>query len=94
MVKWMMSLLFMFSSGTALAQGADVGLVNMVSGDVSFAPLSGAPGKVRAFMKVRDGDRRSRAGRVLRRRAPGALGRPGKLQGRQDGRRSHFRQAG
>ena len=57
MVKWLMSLLFMFSSGTALAQGADVGLVNMVSGDVSFAPLSGAPGKVRAFMKVRDGDR-------------------------------------
>jgi len=57
MVKWLMSLLFMFSSGTALAQGADVGLVNMVSGDVSFAPLSGARGKVRAFMKVRDGDR-------------------------------------
>lgn len=57
MFKWMMSLLFMLSSGTALAQGADVGLVNMVSGDVSFAPLSGARGKVRAFMKVRDGDR-------------------------------------
>ncbi len=44
-------------SGAALAQGADVGLVNLVSGEVTFVPLAGAPGKVQAFMRVRDGDR-------------------------------------
>ncbi len=44
-------------SSAALAQGADVGLVNLVSGDVSYAPPSGPPAKVQAFMKVRDGDR-------------------------------------
>jgi len=41
----------------AHAQGADVGLVNLVAGDVTFAPLSGSPGKVQAFMRLRDGDR-------------------------------------
>jgi hypothetical protein len=40
----------------AFAQ-ADVGLVNLVSGDVSFAPQSGAGSKPTLFMKVRDGDR-------------------------------------
>ena len=44
-------------SSAALAQGADVGLVNLVSGDVSYAPPSGPSAKVQAFMKVRDGDR-------------------------------------
>ncbi len=44
-------------SGAVLAQGADVGLVNLVSGDVTYVPSVGAPAKVQAFMKVRDGDR-------------------------------------
>lgn len=44
------------ASGAALAQ-ADVGLVNLVAGEVTFAPLSGKPGKVQPFMRVRDGDR-------------------------------------
>jgi hypothetical protein len=46
------------ASAFANAQGgADVGLVNLVAGDVSYAPLTGSPGKVQAFMRVRDGDR-------------------------------------
>ena len=45
------------ASAAALAQGADVGLVNLVSGDVRFAPLAGASGRVQPFMRVRDGDR-------------------------------------
>ena len=42
--------------GQAIAQ-ADVGLVNLVSGNVAFVPQAGAPGQVKAFMKVREGDR-------------------------------------
>ncbi|MBI3373968.1 MAG: hypothetical protein HY017_19760 [Betaproteobacteria bacterium] len=57
MVKWVIFLLLILWCGVARAQGADVGLVNMVSGDVTFAPLTGTPGKVQAFMKLRDGDR-------------------------------------
>ncbi len=46
---------------------ADVGMVNLVSGDVSFVPQAGQPGKVKAFMKVRNGDRfELRAGAQLR----------------------------
>jgi hypothetical protein len=45
------------ASGAAFAQGADVGLVNLVSGEVTYAPAMGAPATVKAFMKVRDGDR-------------------------------------
>lgn len=40
----------------ALAQ-SDVGLVNDVSGSVSFVPRAAQPGKVRSFMKIREGDR-------------------------------------
>ncbi len=46
-------------AGVALlahAQGADVGLVNLVVGDVMFLPSAGAPAKVQAFMRLRDGD--------------------------------------
>lgn len=57
MVKRIVVLLAMIVASSAYAQGADVGLVNLVSGDVTFAPVSGSPGKVQAFMKVRDGDR-------------------------------------
>jgi hypothetical protein len=39
-----------------LAQ-TDVGLVNLVSGEVSYAPQGGAAARVTAFMKVREGDR-------------------------------------
>ena len=44
------------SGGAAYAQGADVGLINQVAGDVSYVSNSGA-GKVQAFMKMRQGDR-------------------------------------
>jgi hypothetical protein len=49
--------------GTAMAasvahgQAADVGLVNMLSGDVTYASEGAAAKKVQAFMKVRQGDR-------------------------------------
>ena len=36
---------------------ADVGLINLVSGEVSYAPQGGAAARVTAFMKVREGDR-------------------------------------
>ena len=57
MRKWLVSLLFVMTSGPALGQGADVGLVNLISGDVTFVPHAGPPAKVQPFMKVRDGDR-------------------------------------
>jgi hypothetical protein len=57
MGKWLVSLLFVLMGGTALGQGADVALVNLVSGDVTYVPQTGTPGKVQPFMKVRDGDR-------------------------------------
>lgn len=43
--------------GSAAAQLRDVGLVNLVSGDVRFAPVSGASAPVKPFMRVREGDR-------------------------------------
>jgi len=43
--------------GDALAQGADVALVNLVSGDVTYTPRAESAGKVRPFMKLREGDR-------------------------------------
>ena len=39
------------------AQSSDVGLVNQLSGDVSYASQGGAQSKAQAFMKVRQGDR-------------------------------------
>lgn len=50
----MMALLAVHAA--AYAQ-ADVGLVNLVAGDVAFIPQAGPASKVKAFMKVRDGDR-------------------------------------
>ncbi|MGH8704316.1 MAG: hypothetical protein ACREUO_02745 [Burkholderiales bacterium] len=52
-----MAAVLLAASAGVFAQGADVGLVNLVSGEVTFAPLAGSPGKVQAFMRVRDGDR-------------------------------------
>ena len=42
--------------GIAMAQSADVGLVNQVSGEVSYSSGSGG-GKAQAYMKMRAGDR-------------------------------------
>lgn len=58
--RYLASLLFagtVVAGGAALAQGADVALVNMISGDVSYVPQAGTTGKVQPFMKLRDGDR-------------------------------------
>jgi ferric-dicitrate binding protein FerR (iron transport regulator) len=57
MKKILLSLLLGLPASPALAQAADVGLVNMVSADVSYTPASGIAAKVQPFMKLRDGDR-------------------------------------
>lgn len=41
----------------APAQLRDVGLVNLVSGEVRFTPVNGASAPVKPFMRVREGDR-------------------------------------
>ena len=41
----------------AAAQSSDVGLVNQLTGDVSYAGQGGTQSKAQAFMKVREGDR-------------------------------------
>lgn len=51
------AILFGTFIGQAFAQGTDVGLVNLVSGDVGYAAPTGSPGKAQPFMKVREGDR-------------------------------------
>ncbi len=43
--------------GVAQAQSPDVGLVNMLAGEVSYASEGAAAAKVQSFMKVRQGDR-------------------------------------
>ena len=43
--------------GGAQAQSPDVGLVNMLAGEVSYASEGAAAAKVQSFMKVRQGDR-------------------------------------
>ena len=45
------------ASGLAAAQGADVGLVNMLNGDVNYQSEGAQASKARSFMKVRQGDR-------------------------------------
>ncbi len=55
-MRTLLGIVLLAIAAVAQAQ-SDVGLVNLVSGDVSFAPRSGQPGKVKAFMKVREGDR-------------------------------------
>jgi hypothetical protein len=57
LLRALAAVLLAAASAAVSAQGADVGLVNLVSGEVRYAPLAGAPGKVQPFMRVRDGDR-------------------------------------
>lgn len=60
MGKYLASYLFAMTAATssiALGQGADVALVNMVSGDVTYVARAEPSGRVRPFMKVREGDR-------------------------------------
>lgn len=60
-MKRYLVLLFSFLTvatfGAAHAQEVDVALVNLLSGDATYVARSGLPGKVKPFMKVRDGDR-------------------------------------
>ena len=55
MRNWLMVALF--AAHAAAHAQADIGLVNLVSGEVGLTPQSGQPVKVKAFMKVREGDR-------------------------------------
>jgi hypothetical protein len=48
--------LLLGNCGLGYAQGTDVGLINQIAGDVSYASSSGA-GRVQPFMKMRLGDR-------------------------------------
>lgn len=57
----------MLAGGAAHGQSSDVGLVNMLSGDVSYTSQGAAAKKAQAFMKMRQGDRFSvSAGAQLR----------------------------
>ena len=48
---------FGLAFGVAHAQSGDVGLINLLSGDVSYQPDGAPASKAQAFMKVRSGDR-------------------------------------
>jgi hypothetical protein len=57
-MRWLFVALISGTVGTAVyAQGADVGVVNLVSGNVSYASPSGNPAEAKPYMRVRDGDR-------------------------------------
>jgi len=59
-MKILQSLFALVLLGTALgvsAQSSDVGLINQLSGEVSYTGQGGAQSKAQAFMKVRQGDR-------------------------------------
>lgn len=49
--------LLVFAASGATAQTADVGIVNQLAGDVTYASGSAAPARAQAFMRVRQGDR-------------------------------------
>jgi hypothetical protein len=55
-MRFLIVLALALAPAAAFAQ-ADIGLVNLVSGEVGFTPQAGAAGKAKAFMKVREGDR-------------------------------------
>ena len=55
-MRILISMVLALAAAGAYAQ-ADVGLVNLVTGDVSFTPQGAAGSQAKAFMKVREGDR-------------------------------------
>ena len=60
MKKYLVSLFFILlvvTFGAARGQESDVALVTLLSGDVTYIPRSGIPGRVSPFIKIRDGDR-------------------------------------
>jgi len=58
MKKYLAALLLaLAAAGAARAQDADVALVTLLSGDVSYVSRSGTPGEVKPYMKIREGDR-------------------------------------
>lgn len=57
MRKILVSLLLLLVAPLAPAQRADVGLVNLVAGEVTYTPAAGAPARAQTFMKLREGDR-------------------------------------
>jgi hypothetical protein len=55
---WRMKFLpLIFLLGVSAAQAQDVGVVDRVSGEVTFSVAGARPGKVKPYMKVRAGDR-------------------------------------
>ena len=52
-----LAVVLMGAAPVAGAQSSDVGLVNQLSGEVSYAGQGGTQSKAQAFMKVREGDR-------------------------------------
>lgn len=55
--RYALALVIMLCAAPAGAQLRDVGLVNLVAGEVRFAPVNGASAPVEPFMRVREGDR-------------------------------------
>lgn len=51
------SLVLLFTASLAVSAQDDVGVVNLVSGEVTYAAAGGSPAKVSPFMRVREGDR-------------------------------------
>ncbi len=57
MLSGMAAVALLGAALSAGAQSSDVGLVNQLSGDVTYAGQAGVQSKAQAFMKVREGDR-------------------------------------
>lgn len=58
MLKWLIALAVAVQSGATFAQGASVGLVNLVSGKVTYSPVGGAVAKeLTGFWRLAEGDR-------------------------------------
>jgi cell division protein YceG involved in septum cleavage len=53
----MLLILAAASAGAAHGQDADVALVTLLSGDVTYVSRAGPPGAVKPYMKLREGDR-------------------------------------
>ena len=57
MKNLLLALSLALPAGSALAQAADVGLINMTSPNVTYVSPGGTSAKVQPYMRVRDGDR-------------------------------------